>query len=74
MLLIDCHLSSNHDIGNKLFISQEYTNVGIKRQVENKTKTYLQRLNMFTGKEHIHMAICGWQGDAHGEDEPPGAI
>ena len=28
-------------IGNKLFISQEYTNVGIKREVENKSKTYL---------------------------------
>ena len=51
-------------IGNKLFISQDYTNVGIKREVENKTKTYLQRPNvttylqkpnMFMGKEHVHI-------------------
>ena len=51
-------------IGNKFFISQDYTNVGIKREVENKTKTYLQRpnvttylqkLHMFMGKEHTYI-------------------
>ena len=40
-------------IGNKLFISLYYTNVGIKKEVENKTKTYLERLNLTTNLQNL---------------------